>query len=248
MQLPECRFCGKQTTRWRLPNNPPWGLTPEPEFARVHEDTALLLWEFDGAPDEAYGTCDEHFFSELDEQGNIVVSAAGRHHQRQLDRANGGLSRAERVRRRKVLARTKVIAALGGTCPCGESDPGLLQIRWAFATRPVDESGRTLSDLDWHLWLMDNPKQRVHCHLECVAHPVRLPDQHRDAAIQAYGGACGCGELENLRVVPNEGVSVPKYPGGRKMGSRDKYRWLVRQQFPAGWRVACLAHSVRPLE
>lgn len=239
-QLPKCHCCAGQATRWRLPGSPAWGQGAD--FRTLDEALVLSIWEHDGVPDDAYGTCTEHFHHELDEKGNVVLSAAGRHYERLLIVENKP-TRAQRVKARKTEFRLRVFRELGGECgECGEANPNLLRIQWPFRGRPdAAPAGPT----ERYSWLLDNPDVLRRHRLRCCSHLSSVSDRHREAAVAAYGSTCACGETEGLWVMPQAGTSTPRYPGGGKYGSRDKYRWLVQQGFPTGWVVVCPAHVTR---
>lgn len=234
---PQCRFCDEEATRWRLPDNPPWGL--DPQFNPIEERIALALWRYDGPPDTAYGTCDEHFYHEFNAQGNLVLSAAGKHARKKTDKNQPTLTKAEMDLRYRVGVRGALVNALGGECvDCGETDSVRLRVEWPDRTRPPGLEG--LPAMKWYRALLADEELQRRAVLRCSNHPVPAASADRDAVIAAYGGACaGCGTESGLWVVPQQGTHPPRYPGGRKYGSTDKLRWLVRQGFPKGWELRC---------
>lgn len=186
-------------------------------------------------PPDTYGTCAAHFFSRLDESGDLVESAAGR-------RANRlptiRLTRAQRLSQDRQELRLALIAKLGGECEtCSETSPDLLNIR-TYVSRP-DDARRGIA---WYQWLMAHPEVLASSELRCLRHAAREPDEYRRAVIRAYGGGCSCGETDALQILPMSGTEAPRYPGGRKYSAKDKVRWLAREGFPTGWRLACPDH------
>ncbi len=234
---PICHVCPGTATRWRLPGRPPWGV--DTNLRELSERVAVGLWKHDGVPDEVYGTCDEHFESVLDDEGNIVLTAAGRHALRLAAKSRPKRTRAEAQREYRGRVRARLLELLGGKCEdCGEQDPLLLRVQWPDASRPEDMSGE--GRVEWYRRLTEDERLRRRVTLRCVTHLTFPSSGYRDAVKEAYGGVCvGCGDAGALWVVPQLGTSVPKYPGGRKMGSKDKLRWLVRQGFPSGWELRC---------
>lgn len=231
-QFPTCRFCEDPATRWRLRTVPEWGLDPLTGAAEK-EEAALARWGEAGAPEGVYGTCDAHFYARHDEQGNTVVAVvSGR--TRRLRKASGG--------QRHSKQRDTLIDNLGGKCDtCGGTDRTLLRIVWLPQVRPSEGTSS-----QWYQWLVDNPDALDQCVLRCVTHesPKRVAGSLRDNAVEAYGGACTvCGGTKVLWVVPEPGVAAPRYPGGRKMGSNDKLRWLAARGYPSGWTIRCPKHA-----
>jgi hypothetical protein len=86
--------------------------------------------------------------------------------------------------------------------------------------------------------------------LRCVSHKtsaISASAPLRAEVVLAYGGECSCGSTEALWIMPDPGTEVPRYPGGRKMGSVDKYRWLRKNGFPSGWSVRCAGCALIPM-
>lgn len=238
-QIPLCSFCPDEVlaTRWRLPDNPPWGL--DANYDEVEEEWAYRIWEIDGAPADAYGTCDKHLYAKRNAAGDVELSARGRFVQKQQEAATPKPTRAQVRRNYRTGLRSQVIEKLGGQCSeCDETSQQLLQIRFAFQTLPDSARGKSLEE--WHRQLLAQPELLQLCTLRCLAHAGSSGTDQRAAVVAAYGGACAeCGVTEGLWVVPQDGTEVPRYPGGRKYGSRDKLRWLAQQGFPPGWELRC---------
>lgn len=88
--------------------------------------------------------------------------------------------------------------------------------------------------------LVQDEQLRARASLQCVAHSIKVLSGAREQVIEHYGEICVvCGDTESLWVVPQPRTQAPRYPGGKKMGSKDKLRWLVRAGFPDGWELRC---------
>jgi hypothetical protein len=62
----------------------------------------------------------------------------------------------------------------------------------------------------------------------------------RTRVLAAYGGECRrCGRLVGLWLVKKPGVEKLRYPGGRTVSSRDKYRALAQAGFPGTHELLC---------
>lgn len=62
----------------------------------------------------------------------------------------------------------------------------------------------------------------------------------RTQVLAAYGGECRrCSGLAGLWLVKKPGVEKLRYPGGRAVSSRDKYRALAAAGFPATHELLC---------
>lgn len=242
-RLPTCFACELPATRWRLPRADKWGMDPLQNYKMLEEAEAYEIWEERGVPDDAYGTCDGHFLFKPGEEGNIVLTVAG---QRAL--AQEGTRKKRTQTDRKHELRLELISKLGGKCEvaeCEEARPPYLQIYWTPGVRPAKYSG-----LEW-LRFLARDGSWTNCVLRCVRHPYVPTRQARsspkDEVLDAYGAQCDtCGETDRevLQIQPGPRTTAPRYPGGRKMGSRDKYRWLKSHGFPAGWFVRCSSCAV----
>lgn len=240
-QMPTCFACPDDATRWRRPGADKWGMDPLQNYKMLDEEEAYELWEERGVPDDVYATCDAHFLYRPDDQGNAVLTLAG-----QRQRSGGGkpsrVSPGARAKERKRALRDELIQRLGGECgECGETDAALLCVVWPFPRRPVEES----SPAEWYLWLLDNPAALGRCVLLCVRHPrtegpSKSMAERTARALDAYGGKCGeCGTAEGALWIVAVTATAPHYPGGRKMGSRDKVRWLESHGWPPGFELRC---------
>lgn len=236
--LPTCRFCSDPATRWRLPINAPWDL--DNNYNEVREEHALEVWESNGPPAEVYGTCEDHFYYEWDDKGNAQLSVAGQHLTKRAKKGES-VSRAQRQRRTRDQCRLDLIEILGGRCHrCEETDPDLLRILWADPRRRF---GGT--QLEWYRWILEKTSRLDKCTLECTTHTNVLQNDLRADAVAVYGGRCEVCETDEgpLWVVPGPDTVAPRYPGGKKMGSQDKLRWLAREGYPGGWVVRCPSHA-----
>lgn len=209
------------------------------DFEPQDEQTMTRLWSYDGPDKDTYGVCAVHFHATHDEEGNVVLSPAGKHAARKEQRLQPKLTRGEAQRLYRTRIRDELIKLLGGECrECPETDTVLLRVVWLDQTRPEHLTGTGL--VEWHRTLIQDKQLRTRASLRCVAHSVVVTSGVREQAIERYGGACvGCGGTESLWVVPQPRTQVPRYPGGKKMGSKDKLRWLARAGFPDGWELRC---------
>lgn len=244
-QLPTCRFCESPATRWRLPGLPRWG--EDASFQFYKEEDAYAHWEEVGAPDEAYGTCDEHFEATRDSEGNITLTAAGHHRLREAVKTElkkGNMRGAASARKElKKERRLEVIARLGGQCSeCDEDDPAILRIHYGHL-RPVDVRSPT----EWYLHLLEQPGALALASLRCPNHLRSTALSARDAAIEAYGGACvDCGATEGqLWVMVKPGTPALRWSNGHKMSSKEKYKRLAELGFPSGFEVRCATDALR---
>jgi len=240
--IPTCRWCPAPAVHWRREGNPPWGVVGE-NWEPLGEKQAYALWEETERPDDVYGTCDLHFHSKEGEDGQLTLTTLGQHLQnRKRQGGTANLTRGDMLSLRKSRLRGEILRRLGGECEvCGFSTPDLLRICWAAgAHRPVREG-----TAGWYRWLLEEPARLGSCKLLCCSCtlPKPEPTSARAQVISHYGAACPCGEAELVWIVPAVGVSVPKYPNGKKYGSHDKIRWLIRNGFPEGWLVRCPAHA-----
>lgn len=240
--MPVCFACPDPATRWRLPGADKWGMDPLQNYKMLDEAEAYEIWETRGVPHDAYATCDTHFLYKPDSDGNAVLTLAGRREQQGNGAAASSPTRADRTKARKRELRQQVLHELGGKCrDCGEQDPALLRIVWPFPVRPLEAS----SPEQWYEWLLAEPGALGRCVCLCVRHPrMVITDETRaggiDAAVAAYGGKCGvCGTADGPLWVSAITVRAPRYPGGRKMSSRDKLRWLAANGYPPGFEVRC---------
>lgn len=242
-QLPTCKWCPESAQRWRIDQNAHWGFRDD-NGRPYAENDAYVIWYEQGAPPEAYGTCKEHFYHELDDQGNLVLSAAGRHQLSQEERKQRRLPRGARLRQQRERVRLQLLEALGAECAvCDERRPELLRVLTDLKRPDGVQQGA-----QWYQWLLDHPDLHQFCWLNCLMHSTTLSKTAgRAEAIAAYGGRCATEECtvveEFLWVVPLPGTSTPRYPGGKKYGSVDKYRWLAKHGFPPGWEVKCPWHA-----
>lgn len=244
-ELPNCKWCEEPTpaARWRYSTNDSWGQRIDDETGNVSlvtEEEAYERWNEEGPPDGVYGICEAHFHYKRDHEGNIVLSPAGRHWARVKEKARQEeTSRSQRARAQRDGLRETIVSLLGRECgECDETNLSLLRIQWLPGRRDFDGT-----QLEWYRWLLADPDRLDRCTVRCLGHLFVKPNEVRDAVIEEYGDVCGvCAGTERLWIVPAAGTQAPRYPGGRKMGSKDKVRWLVAQGFPPGWLVRCVEH------
>lgn len=232
---PQCRVCEDPSITVRERGNPKWGF--EADGFTPRRDIAD--WLASGPdPDTIEGVCLDHLDTVRRGDGGWYED----------DRTTPVKGWPAKRRAEKARVRAELIATLGGRCnTCGQQDPPA-EMRVRVSGRVRHELG--ISELtEWYRYLQAHPKLLAQAELLCLS---CSPDTHRTGTldarqrvVEAYGKVCAypdCGRDDNLAVTALPGTVPLVWPSGAKYNSVAKYQWLVRQNFPSGWTLACPAH------